>query len=100
MKPVLLGINMNIKVLEKTKNRIKFELEGKTHTLCNAISSELWNDKDIVVAGYNLEHPLISNAVLIVETSKGDPKKALLKAMDRLKKKNKAFLTAAKKAAK
>jgi DNA-directed RNA polymerase subunit L len=91
---------MKIKVLEQTKNRLKFELEGKTHTLCNAISSELWNDKDVAVAGYHLEHPLISNAALVVEVEKGDPKKVLLKAVDRLTKKNKEYLAQVKKAAK
>jgi DNA-directed RNA polymerase subunit L len=91
---------MKIKVIEQTKNRLKFELEGKTHTLCNALSSELWNDNDIAVAGYTLEHPLIASSVLIVETNKGDPNKALLKAMDRLKKKNKEFEASINKIAK
>jgi DNA-directed RNA polymerase subunit L len=91
---------MKIKVIENSKNRLKFELEGKSHTLCNALSSELWNDKDVTAAGYTLEHPLIANAVLIVETEKTEPKKALLKAIERLKKKNKKFATLAKKVAK
>ncbi|MEA3378413.1 MAG: DNA-directed RNA polymerase subunit L [Nanoarchaeota archaeon] len=91
---------MNIKILQKTKNRIKFELEGQSHAFCNALSSELWNDKDIAVAGYNLAHPMISHPVLVVETNKGDPKKALVKAIERLKKKNKEFISLAKKNAK
>jgi DNA-directed RNA polymerase subunit L len=91
---------MKINVIEQTSTRLKFELEGKSHTLCNAISSELWNDKDVAVAGYTLEHPLIGSAIQIVETNKGDPKKALLSAIDRLKKKDKEYLSAMKKAAK
>lgn len=88
---------MEIKVLESTKNRLKIELVGKSHTIANAVSKELWNDKDVSVAGYTLEHPMISNAVLIVETKKGNPKKTFLGAISRLSKKNKNFLAAVKK---
>ena len=88
---------MDINVLEKDKNRLKFALVGKTHTLANALSKELWNDKDVAVAGYTVEHPMVSDAVMVVETEKGDPKKALASAISRLKKKNKEFLTQIKK---
>ncbi|MBU2638915.1 MAG: DNA-directed RNA polymerase subunit L [Nanoarchaeota archaeon] len=84
---------MEINVLEYKKNRLKFELIGRTHTLANVLSKELWNDKDIAVAGYTLAHPMTGNATLVVETNKGDPKKALRDAITRLKKKNKEFLT-------
>ena len=92
---------MEIKILEQTKNRLKLELLERSHTLANALSKELWNDKDIEVAGYTLEHPLINNsAIMIVETSGSDPKKAVLAAITRLKKKNKEFVANFKKAAK
>ncbi|MFH1637838.1 MAG: DNA-directed RNA polymerase subunit L [Candidatus Woesearchaeota archaeon] len=91
---------MEIKVLESVKNRLKIELVGKHHTLPNLISKELWNDKDIAVAGYTLEHPIVSNAMMIIETKGSDPKKALLKAISRLSKKNKDFLAAVKKSVK
>lgn len=84
---------MEIKVLEHKKNRLKFELIGKSHTLANVLSKELWNDKNIAVAGYTLAHPMTGNATMVVETNKGDPKKALRDAITRLKKKNKEFLT-------
>lgn len=92
---------MEINVIEHSKNRLKFELVGRSHTLANALSKELWNDKDIEVAGYTLGHPLVKNsAVMIVETSGSDPKKALLAAIARLKKRNKEFISNFKKAAK
>jgi len=90
---------MEIKVIEDTKNRFKVELVGKTHTLCNLLSKELWNDKDIAVSGYTLEHPN-ANAVLTVETEKGDSKKALVDAINRIEKINKEFSTKFKNAAK
>lgn len=88
---------MEIKLIEKDKKRLKFELVGRTHTLANVLSKELWNDKDIAVAGYTVEHPLVSNAVMVVETEKGDPKKALVSAIARLKGENKELLSAIKK---
>tara|TARA_Y100000310_G_scaffold295904_1_gene327692 strand:- start:857 stop:1123 length:267 start_codon:yes stop_codon:yes gene_type:complete len=81
---------MEIKVLEKDKGKLKLEVIGEDHTLMNAIRKELWEDKDIEVSGYKIDHLLVGNPVLIVEHKK-DPKKALLYAVERLKKKNKEF---------
>lgn len=91
---------MEIKVHENTKTRLKVELIGKTHSLCNLLAKELWNDSDIVIAGYTLEHPTVSNAVLTVETKSGDAAKALVDAIGRLNKTNKDFLSKFKSAAK
>lgn len=88
---------MEINVLESEKTRLKFELIGKTHTLANILSKELWNDKDIAVAGYTVEHPMKGNALMIVETHKGDVKKAITAAIARLKKQNKEFVALVKK---
>ena len=91
---------MEIKVQEDNKNLLKVELIGKTHTLCNLIAKELWNDSDVVISGYTLDHPIVSNAVLTVETKSGDAKKALVDAIARLTKTNKEFLSKFKSAAK
>ena len=79
---------MEIKVIEKEKNKLKLEIIGEDHTFCNALRKELWNDKDVQVAGYNIEHPLVSNPVLTLETEKKDPKKVLESAIKRLKNRN------------
>lgn len=81
---------MELNLIDKSKNRLKFEIIGEGHTLCNAIRRELWNDKDVEVAGYNIEHSLVGNPVFIVE-SKKDAKSALIDAVERLKKRNKEF---------
>ena len=79
---------MEIKVIEKKKNKLKLEIIGEDHTFCNSIRKELWNDKDVKVAGYNIEHPLVSNPVLTLETDKKDPRKVLEATIKRLKSKN------------
>ena len=81
---------MEIKVLDKEKGKLRIEVVGEDHTLMNALRKELWDDKDTEVAGYKIEHSLIGNPILVVEHKK-DAKKALLDAVDRLKKKNKEF---------
>jgi DNA-directed RNA polymerase subunit L len=83
---------MEINVLEDKKKRMVFELKGEGHTLCNALREELWNDKDVTVAAYNIDHPLIGLPRFIVETSDKEPKVALKDAISRLKKKNSELL--------
>lgn len=89
---------MDIKILESSKKRLKIELAGHRHTLPNILAKELWNDSDVKVSGYRLEHPHISNPVLVLETDKKDAKSVLLAAIERVKKQNKDFSAKVKKA--
>ncbi|MFH1376372.1 MAG: DNA-directed RNA polymerase subunit L [Candidatus Woesearchaeota archaeon] len=84
---------MEVKVLEEDKKLINVEIIGEDHTLADALRQELWNEADVTISGYNIEHPLVSNPVLTVETSgKKEARKALFDAVDRLKKKNNEIL--------
>jgi DNA-directed RNA polymerase subunit L len=83
---------MELKVIEKGKKRLVFDLVGADHTFSGALKKELWNDKSIKVSAYNIEHPLIGIPRFIVETDEKDPGKALLDAVKRLEKKNESFL--------
>jgi DNA-directed RNA polymerase subunit L len=88
---------MELKVIEKEKKRLVFELVGSDHTFCGALKKELWSDKNVKVSAYNIEHPLIGIPRFIIETDDKDPDKALLDAVKRLEKKNESFLESAKK---
>jgi DNA-directed RNA polymerase subunit L len=81
---------MEFTVLEEDKKRIVFELDSD-HGFCTLLKKELYNDKNVVVATYNVEHPLVSRPKFIVEVSSGKPKDALKKAAERLKKEIKTF---------
>lgn len=81
---------MEIEILEKSKDSIKIKVIGEDHTFLNALTKELWNDKNTQVAGYEIEHSLTEDPVLTLQT-KGDPVKAINEAVDRLKKQNKEF---------
>lgn len=83
---------MEIKILDDKKNKLIVEIKGADHTLCNALKTELWNDKHVKVATYSIRHPQISVPQMIVETD-GDvsPKNALINAVERLHKINSKF---------
>lgn len=85
---------MDIKVLEKGKNRLVVEVKGEDATLCNAIRKELWNDDKVKVSAYSKEHPSSDSPRIIVETAGRDAKDALLDAVKRLKKENDRFRSA------
>ncbi len=84
---------MEMTVLERKKHRIVFELRGTDHTFCNALKSELWNDDNVTVSAYAIDHPLVGVPKFIVE-SKADVADALKEASKRLQKRNKDFLGA------
>ena len=92
---------MELNIIEDKKNRMVFELKGEDHTLCNAITKELWRVNGVKVAAYTIDHPLVGIPRIIVETDSSiEPKKALKTAASNLQKKNQDFLEKFKKSAK
>lgn len=77
---------MEIKIIEQSKNKIIFELKGEDDSLCNALKDELYNDSNVKIASYRIDHPLINIPRFIVEVKTGDAKKTLVDAAKRLKK--------------
>ena len=47
---------MEIKIIEDKKNRMLFNVEGGSHTLCNILKEELWNDSNVKVSSYSIRH--------------------------------------------
>jgi DNA-directed RNA polymerase subunit L len=80
---------MELRVIEKEKNLLRLEIIGEDHTFCNALRKELWNDSDVTFAGYKIEHSLIDNPILVLQTKTKSPKAVLEKAVKRLKANNK-----------
>ena len=77
---------MEIEFLKNEKNKIEFVVKGENHTLCNALRKELWNEEDVDIAAYSIEHPLVGDPIMLVETKKSDAKKAVLSASASLRK--------------
>lgn len=78
---------MELEILSEEKDKLKLEIKGEGHTLCNPLVKELWKDEHVKVAGYRVKHALISNPILIIETDgKEGAKNSLKKAVLRLEK--------------
>jgi len=83
---------MQIKVLSKTDNELRLEIEGESHTLCNLLEKVLLEDETVDMAGYAIPHPLTSNPIVYIRT-KGDRRTemALKDAVDRVLQMEKEF---------
>ncbi|MGQ9551234.1 MAG: RpoL/Rpb11 RNA polymerase subunit family protein [Candidatus Bathycorpusculaceae bacterium] len=83
---------MKVKVLKRTENEFKIEIEGAGHGLCNLLQRRLLEDEDVGLAGYDVPHPLASNPILYVRT-KGEvkPEEVLRKAAEKARKMNEEF---------
>ena len=91
---------MNLKVLQKSKNELKLEIQGEGHTFCNLLQYVLLQDKGVDVAGYDVPHPLVPNAVLYLRTKReSSPEKALTRALEKVGEMSNEFLEKLDKAA-
>ncbi|MCD6445466.1 DNA-directed RNA polymerase subunit L [Candidatus Bathyarchaeota archaeon] len=83
---------MKVKILKKTPNELKIEVQDIGHTLCNLLQKRLLEDENVNLAGYDIPHPLASNAIIYIRTkNKVKPEEALKKAVKRTLKMNKEF---------
>ncbi len=84
---------MEIKIIEDSKNKLVFNIEGAGHSLCNLLVKEIWNDESVKNAAYTIEHPLKGIPTIMVETMQGkdEPRKVVDNAIKRLRKTNEKF---------
>jgi DNA-directed RNA polymerase subunit L len=83
---------LKVKVLKKSGNELRIEIEGSGHGLCNLLQKKLLEDPTVDMAGYDIPHPLASNPVIYVRMKgKAKPEVALRKAAEKAKEANDAF---------
>jgi DNA-directed RNA polymerase subunit L len=83
---------VKIKVLKKTANELKIEVEGAGHGLCNLLQKKLLEDKNVDMAGYDIPHPLASNPAIYVRMKgTAKPEEALRKASEKAREANETF---------
>jgi DNA-directed RNA polymerase subunit L len=83
---------LKVKVLKRTDNELRIEIEGSGHGLCNLLQKKLLEDKTVDMAGYDVPHPLASNPVIYVRTKgKVKPEDALIRAAEKAREANEAF---------
>jgi len=83
---------MKIKVLKKSENELKIEIQGTSHGLCNLIQKRLLEDNHVDFAGYDVPHPLASSPIIYLRM-KGNykPEDALIKAAQKVQEANDDF---------
>ncbi len=68
---------MEVKILNKEKNKLRLLVKGETHTLLNLIADYGNKDPKIKFIGYSIPHPLKTEAELNLQTIDEDPIQAL-----------------------
>ncbi|MCW3995645.1 MAG: DNA-directed RNA polymerase subunit L [Candidatus Bathyarchaeota archaeon] len=83
---------MKVKILKKSANELKIEIQGSSHGFCNLIQKKLLEDETVDFAGYDVPHPLASSPIIYLRM-KGDakPEDALVAAVAKIRKANEAF---------
>jgi DNA-directed RNA polymerase subunit L len=72
---------MKVKVLKRTENELKIEIQGSGHGLCNLLQKKLLEEKNVDISGYDVPHPLASNPVIYIRMTGGaKPEDALIAA--------------------
>jgi DNA-directed RNA polymerase subunit L len=83
---------MKVKVLQRSANELKIEVEGAGHAMCNLLQKRLLEDKNVDLAGYDVPHPLASNPTIYVRTKGAlKPETALREAIEKAEEMNKEF---------
>ena len=83
---------MKVKVLKKSENELKIEIEGSSHGLCNLLAKRLLEDKKVEFAGYDVPHPLASSPIIYVRMKgTNKPEDALIEATEKVREANDAF---------
>jgi DNA-directed RNA polymerase subunit L len=92
---------MKVKILKKTDNKLKIEVEGAGHSLLNLLQKTLLEDDNIEMAGYHVPHPLFDRGILYVHTKEKQKPEAVVKeAAKKIHGLNKEFKKSFKKASK
>ena len=78
---------LKAQIIELKPNKLKFLLDGETHTLLQPLQVELLKDSRVRFAAYSVVHPLEEKAEFVVETDGSiDPLTAIREAVERIKK--------------
>jgi len=75
---------MEVIVIKKTKKEFEFEIIGDK-TIFNPLKQKLLKNSDVDYAGWNIEHPLLSNPKFCIRVKKGDAREILKQAIGDIK---------------
>ncbi len=96
---------MNVKVLNRTPDEMRLEIEGEGHTFCNVLQKALLEDETVETASYDIPHPLVSFPIVYVKmkekrTPEKRPETALKDAAEKIRHQTREFRASFEKALK
>ena len=77
---------MKLKVLSSRKNEMQFEIQGEGHTFARLLTSALLKGRDVEMAHYRVDHPLVGTPKFYFKTKKSKPKNVLKRTLKKLEK--------------
>jgi DNA-directed RNA polymerase subunit L len=92
---------MKVKVINRSGNELKIEIEGSGHGLCNLVQKKILEDKKVDMAGYDVPHPLASSPIIFIRTKgTAKPEDVLIAAAKKASDDNEKFSAELEKALK
>jgi DNA-directed RNA polymerase subunit L len=83
---------MKIKVLKRTDNELKIEIQGSEHGLCNLLQKKILEEKNVDISGYDIPHPLASSPIIYIRMTGGvKPETVLIAAAKKANLSNDTF---------
>jgi len=79
---------MNLKVIEKGKDKLRVEVSGECHTLMNVLREKAWSE-GARQASYIIQHPYLSQPEIIIYGN--NPKKTLIDSATSIESEAKRF---------
>jgi DNA-directed RNA polymerase subunit L len=71
---------MEVKIVELEKNYAKIKIKGENHTFLNLLQHHLLEDENVILTKYNIPHPLVEGAEIIIRTDGKNPLEVLKEA--------------------
>ena len=75
---------MEVKIVELKDDFVKMIIKKEDHTYLNLLQHELLNTEGVLLAKYNIPHPLREEAELVVRTENKNPIDAIKEANERI----------------
>jgi DNA-directed RNA polymerase subunit L len=75
---------MEVKIVEIGDDFVKLVLRGEGHTYLNLLQHYLLEDEDVIVARYNIPHPLVGEPHLYVRTKGKNPLEVIRRANEKI----------------
>ncbi|WP_202318585.1 RpoL/Rpb11 RNA polymerase subunit family protein [Archaeoglobus neptunius] len=75
---------MEVKIVEIGDDYVRLIVKGEEHTYLNLLQHYLVEDDDVIIARYNIPHPLVGEPELYVRTNGKNPLEVIKKANEKI----------------